>query len=104
MTTNDKREILADNAALMAEISALNTALATEREATSKLVMGYDSALSADAELIERYKQANLILQDTIAAKDKQHATELRAEKAKGWGKTAVGFLAGIVVGVVVAK
>ena len=79
---SDARAIIADNAALLAEIDALNSALTTERAQVKELVMKYNTALSADAALIDEYKAMNLTLTDTMTAKDKAAAARLRAEKA----------------------
>ena len=102
VSNDDARQIIADNAALLAEIDALNTSLTSERAQTRELIMNYDSALSADAAVIEQYKTMNLNLSDQLAAKDKVQAAALKAERAKGWGKTAVGLIIGAVVGAVV--
>lgn len=94
---------MADNAALLAEIDALNSALTTERAQVKELVMKYNTALSTDAALIDEYKAMNLTLTDTMTAKDKAAATRLRAEKAKGWGKALIGTAIGVIIGAVAA-
>lgn len=101
ITENEASSIIADNAALMAEISALNKSLKSERAATEKLIMDYDGVISADSALIAKYKAANLLLEDEIALKEKMHTAELKAAKQKGWQRTIFGFIAGIAVGAV---
>lgn len=103
VSNDDARQIIADNAALLAEIDALNSALTTERAQVKELVMKYNTALSADAALIDEYKAMNLTLTDTMAAKDKAAAARLRAEKAKGWGKALIGTAIGVIIGAVAA-
>jgi hypothetical protein len=103
VSNDDARQIIADNAALLAEIDALNTSLTSERAQTRQLILNYDSALSADAAMIEQYKTMNLNLSDQLAAKDKVQATALKIERAKGWGKGLTGLIIGVVVGAVAA-
>ena len=99
ITENEAASIIADNAALMAEISALNESLKSERAATEKMVMDYDGVISADSALIEKYKASNLLLEDEIALKDKTHAAELKAVKRKGWQRMILGFVVGALAG-----
>lgn len=95
VTLNDKREIMADNAALLAEIETLNQTLASERAETQKIIMGYDSAISADASVIDQYKRMNLTLKEIINAKDKQ----VRTEKREKLLFSLVGLAVGIAIG-----
>ena len=101
VSNDDARSIMADNAALLADISTCRKSLQVEREQTRQLIFNYDSALSADAAVIEQYKAMNLNLTDQLAAKDKAHATALKSERAKGWGKALIGTAIGVIIGAV---
>lgn len=103
VSNDEARAIIADNAALVAEVSVIRESLTTEREQTQQLIMNYNSALSADAAMIGQYKTLNLNLTDQMEAKDKAYKAELKAEKAKGWGKGFIGLIIGGVIGAVIA-
>lgn len=94
-TNDDIREVVADNAALVAEIEAIRQALAEERESTSALVSGMNEYIAAaDAEKAALKEQSG-ILQELAGAQERK----AKAERQKGLGKLILGLVIGGVVG-----
>lgn len=94
-TNDDIREVVADNAALVAEIEAIRQALAEEREGASALVSGMNEYIGAvDAEKATLHEQGEILKKLADAQERKA-----KAERQKGLGKLILGLVIGGVVG-----
>ena len=96
---NDIREVVADNAALVAEIAVVRKSLTTERQSTAEIIAElnrYTAASEAERALL---REQNEILRTMNATLEKQVA----AEKKKGIGKMVFGLLVGAGIGAIAA-
>lgn len=96
---SDIREVVADNAALVAEVEAVRESLASERKSTAELIAELNRYTAASEEEKRLLREQNGILRKMNATLEKQVA----AEKRKGIGKMALGLLVGAGIGAVVA-
>ena len=90
----DAREIIADNAALLAETEELRNALTSERVANAELMAKMEEYISKSDQEIKLLKEQNQILNEQVAALDKKAKTE----HAKGM---AQGLSLGAIIGAV---
>jgi CRISPR/Cas system CMR subunit Cmr4 (Cas7 group RAMP superfamily) len=104
ITSADKKAIIADNAALLAENQTLRESLIVEREKTAELITSYSEIISTDNAINAEKDKQIVILKDTIVAKDKAHATEMKKAEAKGWVRTILVGIAAGALGYLVAK
>ena len=91
--------MIADNAALVAEIEAIRQALAEERESTSALVAGMNEYIAAADEEKAALKEQSEILKELADAQERK----ARAERQKGLGKLILGLAIGGLIGAAVA-
>lgn len=103
VSATDQRAIIADNAALLAEIQAVKQSLTTEREAADKALAAAREVISADADIINTYKHANNLLAEAAGTKDKKHTAEIKTEKRKGWQRAMFALVLGGIIGAVAA-
>ena len=98
-TKADIREVVADNAALVAEVEAVRESLATERKSTAELIAELNRYTAASEEEKRLLREQNGILRKMNATLEKQVA----AEKRKGIGKMIIGLLVGAGIGALAA-
>ena len=96
---SDIREVIADNAALVAEVEAVRESLTSERKSTAQLIAELNRYTAASEEEKRLLREQNGILRKMNATLEKQVA----AEKRKGFGKMVFGLLVGAGIGAVVA-
>lgn len=96
---NDIREVIADNAALVAEIAAVRESLASERQSTAQLISELNRYTAASEEERRLLREQNSILAEMNETLQKQ----VRAEKQKGIGKLLLGLVVGGAIGVIAA-
>lgn len=96
---SDIREIVADNAALVAEVAAVRESLASERQSTAQLIAELNRYTAASEEERNLLREQNGIL----AAMNETLQKQVRAEKQKGIGKLLFGLVVGGAVGAIVA-
>lgn len=94
---SDIREIVADNAALVAEIEAVRQALATERKSTQELIDELNAYTAATDEERRLLREQNEILKDMSDAYKRQ----AQAERERGFGRLILGLIIGGAVGAV---
>jgi len=87
----DAREVIADNAALVAENTELKSSLDVERQNSKALMAKMDEYISKSEQQIQLLKERNGILQEQVAALEKK----AKIEHAKG-------FVQGVPVGAVI--
>lgn len=87
----DAKEVIADNAALVAENGELKTSLAAERQNSKSLMAKMDEYINKSEQEIQLLKDQNSILQEQVVALNKK----IKIEHAKG-------FVQGAVIGVIV--
>ena len=95
---SDIREIVADNAALVAEIEAVRQALATERKSTQELIDELNAYTKATDEERRLLREQNTILKDMSDAYKRQ----AQAERERGFGRLLLGLVIGGAVGCIV--
>lgn len=95
---SDIREVVADNAALVAEVEAVRASLASERQSTAEIVAQLNRYTAASEDEKKLLREQNDILRQMNATLEKQ----VRAEKQRGIGKMALGLLIGACIGVAV--
>lgn len=93
LSNDDAREIIADNAALLAEIEAVRQALATERKSTEELIHEMNSYVAAT-------KEKETLLTKQIELSQKQ----AKAERQRGLGRIFLGLLIGGAVGAIATR
>lgn len=96
---SDIREIVADNAALVAEVEAVRESLASERQSTAAMIAELNRYTAASEEERRLLREQNGILATMNDTLQKQ----VRAEKQKGIGKLLLGLVVGGAVGVIAA-
>ena len=98
-TKAEIREIVADNAALVAEVEAVRESLASERQSTAQLIAELNRYTAASEEERRLLREQNGIL---VAMNDTLQK-QVRAEKQKGIGKLLLGLVVGGAIGAVAA-
>ena len=96
---SDIREVVADNAALVAEISVVRKSLTTERQSTAEIIAELNRYTAASGEERALLREQNEILRQMNATLEKQ----VVAEKKKGIGKMVFGLLIGAGIGAIAA-
>lgn len=91
--------MIADNAALVAEISVVRKSLTTERQSTAEIIAELNRYTAASGEERARLREQNEILRQMNATLEKQ----VVAEKKKGIGKMVFGLLIGAGIGAIAA-
>lgn len=99
-TKADIREVVADSAALVAEVEAVRESLDTERQSTADIISEVNHYTAASEEERRLLREQNGILSAMNATLEKQ----VSAEKRKSIGKLVLGLLVGIGIGVVAAN
>ena len=94
---SDIREIIADNAALVAEIEAIRQALAEERKSTQELIDELNAYTSASEEERKLLREQNAILKDLSEAYQRQ----AQAERERGFGRLLLGLVIGGAIGAI---
>ena len=97
---SDIREVIADNAALVAEVEAVRESLTSERKSTAELIAELNRYTAASEEEKRLLREQNGILRKMNATLEKQIA----AEKRKGIGKMIIGLLVGAGIGALAAR
>lgn len=98
-TKADIREVIADNAALVAEVAAVRESLDSERQSTAAMIAELNRYTAASEEERRLLREQNGIL----AAMNDTLQKQVRAEKQKGIGKLLLGLVVGGAVGVIAA-
>ena len=98
-TKADIREIVADNAALVAEVTAVRESLDSERQSTAAMIAELNRYTAASEEERRLLREQNGIL----AAMNDTLQKQVRAEKQKGIGKLLLGLVVGGAVGAIAA-
>lgn len=98
-TKADIREVIADNAALVAEVAAVRESLVSERQSTAQLIAELNRYTAASEEERRLLREQNSILAEMNETLQKQ----VRAEKQKGIGKLLLGLVVGGAIGVIAA-
>lgn len=91
--------MIADNAALIAEIAVVRESLTTERQSTAEIIAELNRYTAASEEEKALLREQNEILRHMNATLEKQ----VRAEKQRGIGKLALGLLIGGAIGAAAA-
>ncbi|OUO94826.1 hypothetical protein B5F39_02860 [Cloacibacillus sp. An23] len=94
---SDIREVVADNAALVAEVEAIRQALSEERKSTQELINELNAYTTASAEERTLLREQNEILK----AMSDAYKRKAEAERQKGWGKLILGLVIGGAVGAI---
>lgn len=94
---SDIREIVADNAALVAEIEAVRQALATERKSTQELI----DELNAYTEAIEEERALLREQNEILKSLSDAYKRQAQAERERGWGRLLLGLVIGGAVGAI---
>ncbi|MCD7712181.1 MAG: hypothetical protein LUJ25_05595 [Firmicutes bacterium] len=92
--TSDIREILNDNAALLAEIDALKQSLNSEREATRELIESVNKYRETVAEEIALKDERIANLEQQVT----EYQTQVRTAKRQGTRNTILGVVLAIAV------
>lgn len=95
---SDIREIIADNAALVAEIEAIRQALAEERKSTEELISELNAYTTASEEERRLLREQNEILK----AMSDAYKRQAQAERERGFGRLLLGLVIGGAVGAIV--
>lgn len=90
---SDIREVVADNAALVAEVEAVRQALASERKSTQELIDELNAYTAANDEEKTLLREQNKILKDIA-----------QAERERSFGRLLLGLIIGGVIGGVAAN
>ena len=94
---SDIREIIADNAALVAEIEAIRQALAEERKSTQELIDELNAYTTASEEERRLLREQNEILK----AMSDAYKRQAQAERERGFGRLLLGLVIGGAVGAI---
>ena len=100
ISNNDARAIIADNAALIAEVEAVRSSLASERKSTAEIIAELNRYTAASEEEKRLLREQNSILTKMNNTLQKQ----VRAEKQKSIGKIVLGLFIGAGIGAVAAR
>ena len=92
---SDIREVIADNAALVAEVKAVRQALAEERKSTQELIDELNAYTAATDEERALLREQNAILKDLSEAYQRQ----AQAERERGFGRLILGLIIGAAAG-----
>lgn len=92
---SDIREVISDNAALVAEVEAVRQALAAERKSTNELVDELNAYVAASGEERRLLREQNEILKDMSDAYKRQ----AQAERERGFGRLLLGLVIGVAAG-----
>lgn len=92
---SDIREVIADNAALVAEVEAIRKALAEERKSTQELIDELNAYTKATDEERALLREQNAILKDLSEAYQRQ----AQAERERGFGRLILGLIIGAAAG-----
>lgn len=95
---SDIREIVADNAALVAEVEAIRQALAEERKSTQELIDEINAYTAATDEERRLLREQNEILKSLSDAYKRQ----AQAERERGFGRLLLGLVIGGAIGAAV--
>ena len=91
--------MIADNAALVAEIAAVRESLVSERQSIAQLISELNRYTVASEEERRLLREQNGILSEMNDTLQKQ----VRAEKQKGIGKLLLGLVVGGAIGAIAA-
>lgn len=94
---SDIREIIADNAALVAEVEAVRQALAEERKSTEELISELNAYTKASDEERALLREQNEILK----AMSDTYKRQAQAERERGFGRLLLGLVIGGAVGAI---
>ena len=94
---SDIREVIADNAALVAEVEAIRQALAAERKSTQDLIDELNAYTKATDEERALLREQNEILKNISDAYKRQ----AQAERERGFGRLLLGLVIGGAVGAI---
>ena len=94
---SDIREVIADNAALVAEVEAVRQALAEERKSTEELISELNAYTTASEEERRLLREQNEILKKMSDAYKRQ----AQAERERGFGRLLLGLVIGGAVGAI---
>ena len=94
---SDIREIVADNAALVAEVEAIRKALAAERKSTEELISELNAYTTASEEERRLLREQNEILK----AMSDAYKRQAQAERERGFGRLLLGLVIGGAVGAI---
>ena len=94
---SDIREVVADNAALVAEIEAVRQALAAERKSTQELIDELNAYTAVTDEERRLLREQNEILKKMSDAYKRQAQAELE----RGFGRLLLGLVIGGAVGAI---
>ena len=95
---SDIREVIADNAALVAEVEAVRQALAEERKSTQELIDELNAYTAATDEERRLLREQNEILKKMSDAYKRQ----AQAERERGFGRLLLGLVVGGAIGAIV--
>ena len=94
---SDVREIIADNAALVAEVEAIRQALAEERKSTEELISELNAYTTASEEERRLLREQNEILK----AMSDAYKRQAQAERERGFGRLLLGLVVGGAIGAI---
>ena len=94
---SDIREIVADNAALVAEVEAIRQALAEERKSTQELIDELNAYTAASEEERALLREQNEILK----AMSDAYKRQAQAERERGFGRLLFGLVIGGAIGTI---
>ena len=94
---SDIREVIADNAALVAEVEAIRKALTEERKSTQELIDELNAYTKASDEERALLREQNAILKKMSDAYKRQ----AQAERERGFGRLLLGLVIGGAIGVI---
>ena len=94
---SDIRAVIADNAALVAEIEAIRQALAEERKSTQELIDELNAYTKATDEERRLLREQNEVLKSLSDAYKRQ----AQAERERGFGRLILGLIIGGAVGAI---
>ena len=94
---SDIREIVADNAALVAEVEAIRQTLQAERKSTQELIGELNAYTRATEEERALLREQNEILKNMSDAYKRQ----AQAERERGFGRLLLGLVIGGAVGAI---
>lgn len=96
-----KKAIVADNAALLAENGSLRETVSEDHALARQMILSFNAAVSADAAVISQQQAIMSTLQEQLKVKDKIRDADVKAERARGWVKAGVLGTLGLIIGLV---